>query len=67
MKEIMDAISLCRMIAKDGLKNGSYAETFEFVKQHFEHASFENELVKQQIEKLAHDIVELRNSYEYLK
>lgn len=67
MKEILDAISLCQMIAKDGLKNGSWEETIDFVKNHFANTQFENEFIKQQFEKLAYNIVDLRNAFEYLK
>jgi hypothetical protein len=65
MKQILDAISLCRMIANDGLKNGSFAETFNFVKTHFANADFDNDFVKQQFEILAKEITDLRAKYEY--
>ena len=65
MKEVLDAISLCRMIVNEGLKNGKWKETDDFVKEYFANTQFENEFVKQQFEMLARDIVGLRNSYEY--
>lgn len=67
MKEILDAISLCKMIAHDGLKNQSFEQTDNFVKAHFANTKFENEFVKQQFEELAREIVSLRQCYEYLK
>lgn len=67
MKEILDTISLCEMIASDGLRNGNWKETADFVKEHFNKAQFENELIKKQFERLAYKIIDLRNSYEYLK
>lgn len=65
MKQILDAISLCRMIVKDGLKNGSFAETFDFIKTHFANADFDNDFVKQQFEMLAKEIADLQAKYEY--
>lgn len=65
MKEILDAISLCKMIAHDGLQNQNFQQTDDFVKAHFANAKFENEFVKQQFEELAREIVSLRQGYEY--
>jgi hypothetical protein len=67
MKEILDSISLCQMIAHDGLGDQSYEQIDNFVKEHFAYTKFENEFVKQQFEKLAREIVSLRYNYEYLK
>ena len=65
MKEILDAISLCRMICNDGLKDGSFAETFKFIKNHFANNHFDNDFVKQQFEMLAKEIADLQAKYEY--
>lgn len=67
MKAILDSISLCKMIAHDGLGNQSYEQIDNFVKEHFAYTKFENEFVKQQFEELAREIVSLRYKYEYLK
>lgn len=67
MKEILDAISLCKMIAHDGFKNQRVEETENFVKAHFANTKFENEFIKQQFEELVKEIISLRQCYEYLK
>ncbi len=65
LKSILDAISLCQMICKDGLKNNSFAETYKFIKTHFTNANFDNDFVKQQFEMLAKEIANLQAKYEY--
>lgn len=67
MKQILDAISLCRMICKDGLKNSSFADTMDFVDKHFEKMNFESEIIADQLQRLAKEITSLRANYEYLK
>lgn len=67
MKATLDTISLISMIAKDGLKNKSYEETIQYIRNHFEHTEFENEFIKEQFKNLAYNVAGLRNDYEYLK
>lgn len=67
MKAILDTISFGKMIANDGLKNSSLDETYDFVKQHFEHANFENELIKEQFKSLIYCIIDMRAALDYDK
>jgi hypothetical protein len=67
MKAIIDTISLGKMIANDGLKNGSLDETYEYVKQHFEHTNFENDLIKEHFKSLIYRIIDMRTALDYNK
>lgn len=67
MKAILDTISLGKMIANDGLKNNSAEETYDFVKRHFEHTNFENELIKEQFKSLIYRIIDMRAALDYDK
>lgn len=67
MKATLDTIFLVLIIANEGLKNKSYEETIQYIRNHFEHTEFENEFIKEQFKNLAYSVARLRSNYEYLK